>query len=65
MAKLPVGQFSKRIAIIKQCMIVLDFGVFFFSFSTGVGTQGLMLAKQALYHLSHSTSLVLCWMFLR
>jgi hypothetical protein len=33
------------------------FGLFWFTFyGTGVGTQGFELAKQAPYHLSHTTS---------
>jgi hypothetical protein len=32
---------------------------------TGVWTQDLEVAKQALYCLSHSTNSVLCWVFLR
>jgi hypothetical protein len=37
---------------------------FFFSFgNTGVWTQGLVLTRQALYHLNHFTSPFLCWVF--
>jgi hypothetical protein len=37
---------------------------FLFFSSTGIWSQGLMFAKE-LYHLSNSTSSVLCWVFLR
>jgi hypothetical protein len=54
----------------------LDFGyywwnsffLFFFLFyfqATGIWTLGLMLARQALYHLSISASCSLCWVLLR
>jgi hypothetical protein len=34
-----------------------------FFFSTVAWTQGFMLARHALYYLSHFTSTVLCWLF--
>jgi hypothetical protein len=36
---------------------------FFFSFSTGIGTQSLTLVSQVLYHLSHSACPFLYWVF--
>jgi hypothetical protein len=39
--------------------------LFSFLLSTGVWTQSLTLARQVLFHLSHSTRPVLCWVFLR
>jgi hypothetical protein len=38
---------------------------FFGGDGTRVWTQGLILASQVLYHLSHSASPVLCWIFSR
>jgi hypothetical protein len=38
---------------------------FFFFVVLGFGLQGLRLLRKALYPLSHSTSPVLCWVFLR
>jgi hypothetical protein len=39
--------------------------LFFFFGSTGIWTEGLMLSRQVLYHLSHSARSVLCWVFSR
>jgi hypothetical protein len=39
--------------------------VYHWIFLCGVWTQGLTLVSRCSYHLSHSTSLFLCWVFLR
>jgi hypothetical protein len=40
---------------------ILSFFFFFFFLSTGIIAQGLMFARQALYHLSYSTNPVFLW----
>jgi hypothetical protein len=49
----------------RLCLFLFGGLFFFFSGSTGVWTQGLTLAKQALCDLSYSARLLLCWVFLR
>jgi hypothetical protein len=58
-----IGHFSKLNLVGERDRSTIIFGFFCWLSGTGVWTQGLMLAGQAPYHLSHLSALFLCWVF--